>query len=90
MTIRAQVYKETKDDIEIIVNLKVVVKIHRVSPVVLMSSMGVQVCHHGEEGHLAVAHLQLLLGVHVFHQVEGASEVWKRKLMNSAECPLKS
>ena len=56
-------------------NFEVLDASNRVSSVGLIVSMGVQVCHHGVDGHLVDAHPQLLLVANVCHQVEGASEV---------------
>ena len=64
----------TVDIIENKVDLILGVEIYRVSSAGVMSTMGVNVCHHGEGGDVVQAPSQHLLGVQVFHQ-----RAWHRK-----------
>ena len=58
----------TVDIIENTVDLILGVEIYRVSSAGVMSTMGVNVCHHGEGEDVVQAPSQHLLGVKVFHQ----------------------
>ena len=58
----------TADIIKNKVDLILGVEICKVSSTGVMSTMGVNVCHHGEGGDVVQAPSQHLLGVQVFHQ----------------------